>query len=615
LKLEQTGSVNRTENRIDEQIGLIELTVNQLERERQRASRKKRAGTKYKLGDFPSPRTLLEWVRRYERSNFDLLSLVPGTHRSGNHTQRFCETAAKLIGKCAKAYGSIQRPSKRQIAQDCIDIFDEANRERETQGLPLLDVPSKRSVERVISSMDPYETHAQRHGASAANRKFAAFEQGIKASYPMERIEIDEWKVDLVTLLAKTGAFDALTQKQRDTLPKGRFWLYLAIDCATRCVLAMRLAQKPNHIDAILTLKDVARDKSLLSSTADCRNRWHQCGGLGAVVTDQGAAFIHEDFRTAIHDLGGHPERPPAGVPKLRGRVERIFRSLGSELMPLLAGRTFSNPKDRGDYPAEELTVHTANSLMQVLLLHVVDIYHNKPHAGLRGETPANCWKRLSSEFGIIPVPSAQKRCQVFGIALSRPVTRVGVTVFNFNYANDELRDMLRHSHTRDVQIRVDPENLGWILIKFGREWRVAFAIQESAEGLSLAEWRYACRELNLKHRRSAALNEDDIRSAVAKIKRINEAELKRMQVSLPYLTKSDLLREERQLNLGLQIKSDDGDDIGLPDAPNFIGHLVPREEADPDLFSIGDVDLERQDAPPDPGDLGFDDDWGIEED
>ena len=41
--------------------------------------------------------------------------------------------------------------------------------------------------------------------------------------------------------------------------------------------------------------------------------------------------------------------------PEMKGAVERIFRTLAKDLIHELPGTTFSNPKERGDYPSEKL--------------------------------------------------------------------------------------------------------------------------------------------------------------------------------------------------------------------------------------------------------------------
>jgi putative transposase len=97
-------------------------------------------------------------------------------------------------------------------------------------------------------------------------------------------------------------------------------------------------------------------------------------------LTDLGAAFVDDNFRTAVLDAHGNPETPPGGLPQLRSRVERIFGTFGTSLMPYLGGRTFSSPKERGDYPSVQSAALSDDVLMQILVIFVVDVYHNRPH-------------------------------------------------------------------------------------------------------------------------------------------------------------------------------------------------------------------------------------------
>ena len=145
----------------------------------------------------------------------------------------------------------------------------------------------------------------------------------------------------------------------------------------------------------------------------------------------------------AVADLGATYEAPPAGVPKLRSRIERLFRTFGQQLAPMLIGRTFGNPVERGDYPSEQWASLTDDELAQIFTLFIVDIYHNTPHAGLKGETPANAWKRLSAEQGVTPPPDANHRRAVFGIPIARKLDRHGVRVFGINYTCPKLQEAL----------------------------------------------------------------------------------------------------------------------------------------------------------------------------
>jgi putative transposase len=581
LQLELSGRLKRTEFSVQLVLGEIETCVNKQACATQGGWVPKRAGKKKELRERPSARTLLDWMRRYERAGNSPLGLVPRTFRSGNRTERFSLEELRLLGSCISRYLTRDRLSKRQVAEDTKTRFETENAQRAKHGLELLRVPSKRKVERDISKLDPYSTYAQRYGVEAANRKFMLYQSGIDASYPMERIEVDEWLVDLMTVLAERGALDGLSAKQLAELPRGRRWLYLAIDCATRCVVGMRLAETPNSENAIALLADVTRDKTDLAVAAGCKSGWAHFGGLKTVATDLGVAFVDDDFRTAIFDAFGTAETPTGGLPQLRARVERIFGTFGTNLMPGLAGRTFSNPKDRGDYPTEEMASITDDALMQMLVLYVVDVYHNRPHAGLGGETPNNCWQRLANEKGVVADVPERTRRRAFGKSLNRKVSGRGVRVFGIDYSCQALRQFHLHSQETHVDIKIDLTDIGWVMVRIGEEWFSAKALQRCFEGVSYDQWQAATLELRLKFRDQAILQEKVVAEALAKISAINAAEQKAFSTLLRNVTPAGLVRGEEDLFVGLSITPEDPDDFDLPPDDDLFGHVVPIPKHD----------------------------------
>lgn len=613
LRLRHEGKVRSTRASVANALPMMAPDIAAFEHAQQRNESSERAGQKRFNRAPPRPSTLLKWVRLYDDAGDDVRALVPRYHSSGNVRDRFCALTERLLCDAIQAYASFQGPTKRQVWQKCVQQFKDVNLERENDGLPRLAIPSRKTVERRISRMDPYTVYAQRKGAAAAGKRFLLYEDGIKARYPMERVEIDEWQVDVITLLDSIGVLNAVPPDIRKHYETTRRWLYVAIDVATRCVLGMRLAERPNVSDAVRTLAEVTRDKTDLAMAAGCTSSWAQGGGLGAVVTDQGSAFIDDLFRSIVLDLRGTGGTPPAGLAWLRGVIERVFLTFGTQLMPLLAGRTFSNPQERGDYPSESLAVHTDESLMRVLTLHVVDIYHNTPHQGLSGETPANCWTRLVGEVGTIPFPSAIERCAVFGIPETRKVTGRGVRVLGVDYVCDALRELHKRAYGSSVSICVNPENLGWILVRTGPHWVVAKAIQRSFDGVALGQWRLASRELRLRFDQQAELSEEVIARALRQIEEINSEQMRKFNITIPSMTPADLAREERQLHLGLTIQPEEQHDLNLPATGDLPGVEVPMPDVKPDLFNQNPAGAEPE--PSKDQDRSAPARWGLEDD
>lgn len=575
LKLELQKEVKRVDSSIAAALPRMEMHVNKQARAAQSNWSNPRAGKKNQYRDPPCPKTLRSWVTRFEQAEFSPLGLIPGTHRSGNRNARFCLESTRLLGECLGAYLSLQRLNKKNVAQLCAERFKQVNKLRRRESKPELAVPSRRKVERAIAKLDPYYTCVQRYGIEQANRKFTLHEDGIAASYPMERIEIDEWCVDLITILSERGALDHLSGEELALLERGRRWLYLAIDCATRCIVGMRLAETPNGRDALAVLSDVTRDKSDLAVAAGCKSTWHHCGGLSTVATDLGAAFVDDLFRTAVFEAYGTPETPPGGLAHLRGRVERIFGTFGTTLVPHLAGRTFSDPKERGDYPSVEMASISDDALMQMLTLFVVDVYHNTPHRGLNGETPNNCWKRLSEKMGVVPDLAETTKRRAFGIRYNRRVSGKGVALFGIDYACAALREFHLHSHETHVDIKADLNDLGWIMVQIGQEWFVANALQKCFDGISYDQWEATARELRLRHRAEAAIHEQTVSKALNAILEINSAEQRRFGVALKRLTPGGLRKAKEDLFLGLTILPEEDEAFGLPAGEGLMGHVI----------------------------------------
>jgi putative transposase len=592
LHLEREGKIKRTDGSIRRALPMIEAHVNGQARAVQSGWKNPRAGRKNELRDPPCTKSMRTWVKIFEKGGHSPLALVPRTHRSGNRAARFCPVSLRFLGNAIDAYLTCQRLNKRQVYEKYRSAMLGENERRIAESAPPLEIISRRGVERVLNALDPYFTYIQRHGIDAANRKFALYEEGINAFYPMERIEIDEWKVDLISIFAKLGLLDHLTPAELAELERGRRWLYLAIDCATRCVVGMRLAENPNSTDAIALLQDITRDKSDLALAAGCKSSWNHYGGLNAVVSDLGAAFVDEFFCAAVTDGHGNPERPPGGIPSLRARVERIFGTMGTALMPHLSGRTFSNPAARGDYPSGEMAVLSDDTLMQILVVFIVDIYHNTPHQGLRGETPNNCWNRLAAEKGVAPTLSERRRRLAFGLKDRRRVSGRGVRKFGIDYTCAALREFHLHSHERDVDLRVDLSDLGWIMVCVDGDWHACHALQKCFEGVSYDDWSAAARELRKKYHEEAVLHEQTIFAALKKIKVINDREQRRFGAILHAQTPSGLNRAKEDLFLGLSIEQDVDIEFEFPPDDDLFGRTIPHEEVQPkELPSPSDID------------------------
>ncbi|MBX9933375.1 MAG: hypothetical protein K2Y56_17870 [Methylobacterium sp.] len=418
--------------------------------------RKIRSGTATVLREPPSYRTLQRWLAIMEECDWAPEALRDKYRNCGDRTARLEPEAHESLVETAQKFATQARPSRAMLYDKLEALIGDKNAERAVVGLNALAVPSRRRLYAEIKSLDAFEVYAGRYTLDAACKKFAAVEDGPAATRIGERIEMDEWQVSLQTLLIKSRVWKHLDPKTREAVGRARWWLYVAIDRASRCVLGMRLVETPCASEAVATVRMIISDKSQLSEDSDARSKWLMSTGIGTIVTDWGSAFRAEETRRAARAMGATFGHPPVGKPHLRGVVERIFSTIETRFTGYFTGRTFSNVVQKGDYDSAANASVPLDVLARGLVRFVVDDYHNRPHANLGGETPYNAWLRLQRTNGRLPVPDTHTQRAVFGIETTCTLDNSGVTLLGLRYQNREIFEWFTHKGVTDVQARVE---------------------------------------------------------------------------------------------------------------------------------------------------------------
>ena len=79
---------------------------------------------------------------------------------------------------------------------------------------------------------------------------------------------------------------------------------------------------------------------------------WPMGGAAEAIVFDRGDKYITDDAYDILADLGITNLGAPAGKPWLKPYIERVFRTVHSDLLLRFSGRAFSNVVERGENDA-----------------------------------------------------------------------------------------------------------------------------------------------------------------------------------------------------------------------------------------------------------------------
>lgn len=622
---DESRDVTRTATSIKPLLGAIKLRAGEIQREGAPEDR----GEPLPVPDRLGAKTVLEWERRERR--FGLAGLYDKSAERGNRDRRLTADELMLMGKVVSKYLDDQRPSQAIIFREVKTAFLEENERRRAAGEPEIVCPSRETVRQAIRKLNPFDMTLARHGRQAANRQFAPVGMGLDITRPMQRVEFDEWEVDAITLMAGGGLFHHLTEEEKKKLgldkKKARWWITVAICCATRCIVGLVISRTPNSQSALRVIEMMMRDKGVWADACGGLSPWNQFGWPSTIVTDCASYNISSLIQARMSDLGITLEYCPAGDPHLKGRIERVFGTFATQLMPRLSGRTFSNSVKRGDYESEKRAALTPEEFCSVLVRYIVDVYHRTPHSGLDGETPLDCWNRLVEKFGVQPPPDLGRRRLIFGQELERTVTRQGITVLGVRYHSEALARFMTRAQERKVSIRWYPEDIGAIWADLDGRWYEIPAVFDRYRGVSAQEWLDAAAEIRAQNAKNAEVDLAVVRQALDYIKETNSAAMTRVGLIMEDWSEKCMDYEEDRLFIGFKTSEREAQNpydgqrsawgTGLPTSGS--APAAPAEENNqPEVeeFSSGSFGTFQfsDHQPGDDVERASDDDWTLED-
>lgn len=502
-----------------------------------------------------SPKTLLRWKKAFQQKG--AIGLYDNRRGRGNREARHSPELNAFVLPIIAGFMHGNQPTQSQIHEDvCTAITLENERRRRKHEMeggkgepPLLLNPSRDFIRRKILQLDPFESHLARFGHDSARDEFSPVGEGFQAERPLQVVMFDEYHTDLKTIVGKLGVWDFIPAEMKERLSakkKIRVWVTMAIDAATRCILGMTISLTCTAESALATMAMIFEDKHKLAEATGAQSSWHMHGKPGLILGDCGEHNISERVRQAAIACGLDYEHCPAGDPRQKGRIERMFDTIGVQLMGRLSGRTFRSVAEKGDSDPDKTAALTVEEFCQILTRWIVDVYHLKPHKGLSKETPFDCWNRLSRKFGVTPPPNKNTRLLAFGQEETRELQRDGITIMNIRYHNRVLAKWMMRHRKRKMTVRWHPSDLGVIFVKLGNaDWIRVPAVHSWAKGLTAREWRLALVEINARCRRSMEVNALVIAKAIQAIKEINDEAVRREGVIHQAFSEEEVQRIE----------------------------------------------------------------------
>ncbi|CDP53018.1 hypothetical protein [Devosia sp. DBB001] len=530
-------------------------------------------GTKLDLQKPPSPTSIRRWLRRFEACEHDPAALIDGYGRSGNRDSRLHPEAAALMAEYVAKFQSNLKPSMASLYRDMRTEFLAKHAH--------LSLPSRNTFERAIRKLDPFEVMAAREGEAVARRKLYAVRDRVDVTRPLQRVELDEQLIPLQAMLIERGAWDKLPEKLKSGITHDRLWCSKIMDVWSRVVLGFVITRAPSTNSALATVRMALEDKTALAAAMGCMSPWDMFGLPELIVTDSGSNFRSKKFRAAILDMGSAIMIAPAGLPQMRGPVERSFRTDTERFYSKFPGRAFKDVVEKGEYDSEANIMVTVTELAKLMFRYFVDIYHNSPHAGLGGDTPLNRWRTGVERFGVLPPPSKDVIRHIFSTVIECRVGNRGVRVAGLYFQSKQLQKARRSIRDRYVLVRVDTEDLGHVSVKTDEGWITVPCSTIGFDGVTLFHWQRAQEELRRRYASVAALSEEVLVTALTDL----NAEIERLRIESnvpsPIMSSTDFVKLNRDLERGFDmVRPEDGEAGTMPqELENYSTKAVADED------------------------------------
>lgn len=427
---------------------------------------------------------------RYEAAGRNILAIMPRHKGPGQKTAPWTPEAYAFALNEAGAFKSDLKPEKMDVFEWYLAALWAENERRKARGQDELYQLGKTKFYEIIDSFPAFDVMAGRFGEAYAREHFSPNMASYHDVRPGSLVQMDEWKGDMLTLVAKTGQYKDIPPGLHKFLKKIRIWLVVAICVATRAVLAVHAVPKPNAQAAIDTLRMVMSDKTRYAQLAGATMTWKQRVSPEQLHVDNGSAFISEEFKEVLDALGIKPTFPPAKKPKKRPHIESLFHVIGPKLTAFFHGRTFSSIAEKGDYDARKHASLLVGEFVDAFRLGVVDIYHLKAHGSLGGRSPHNVWIDACSTYEWDPPPTSGQMLDAFGKVRTASIGSYGIVRRDISYWNDDLIELFKEVGNKPVKIKEDASNIASILVQ-GKDgdWFQVENKSELEDGVTAQQW------------------------------------------------------------------------------------------------------------------------------
>ena len=398
-----------------------------------------------------SPATIYRYVKKYEASGL-MTTLLPSKPNGGRGKARLDDRISEIIDDQIETYYlTFQKPS---VADTFLKIKSQCD-------LLKIALPSVNTVHHRLKLIPEYEKTKRRLGLQVAKEKFEVTRGSFPdADKPYAFVQIDHTPTDVILIDRETG------------LIIGRAWLTVAIDVYSRMILGYYVSLDAPSCNLVgLCISHAVLPKTRWLERYGITAEWPCEGLFDTLHTDNAGEFSGSYMTTLCNQYGINFTWRPLGSKNYGGHVERLLGTICRQ-MHCLPGTTFSDVEERGEYPSEKHAAMTIEGLEEWLAHFICEVYHNRVHSALDGQTPLERFREgiLGSSrmmgFGQ-PRKIALDAVDRFRIDMlpyvERTVQREGLSIEGLKYNDFGLSKFRKESPTARMKkhiIRYDPGSM-----------------------------------------------------------------------------------------------------------------------------------------------------------
>jgi putative transposase len=310
-----------------------------------------------------SERYVYKLIQRYRKGSEKLTALLPTKPPGGKGKGRLSiEVDAIIKQVIQELYLNKQKLTVSSVVEEIRRQCICAN----------LKPPCINAVRQRIDQLTDKEIVLKRQGVKDMRKNYAGISNAFPVpEFPLAILQIDHTLVDIIVV-------DEIHRK-----PMGRPYLTVAIDTFSRCITGFYLTlDAPSAVSVGLCITHSVFDKEEWLAQRKIETEWPIWGKPDCIYVDNAAEFHSEALQRGCDVHGIKIEYRPLGKPHYGGIVERVIGTL-MQLIHQLPGTTFSNCRERGEYPSERKATLTLSELEHWLTIAIVDYYHQKLHSHL----------------------------------------------------------------------------------------------------------------------------------------------------------------------------------------------------------------------------------------